>query len=42
MGSVCASDSRFAERRVPLKAPVAGIAMGLISDTIDGQTKYAV
>jgi polyribonucleotide nucleotidyltransferase len=26
---------------VPLKAPVAGIAMGLISDTVDGETSYA-
>src|ERR1700744_3701889 len=25
---------------VPLKAPVAGIAMGLISDTVDGKTEY--
>jgi polyribonucleotide nucleotidyltransferase len=25
---------------VPLKAPVAGIAMGLISDTVDGETEY--
>jgi polyribonucleotide nucleotidyltransferase len=26
---------------VPLKAPVAGIAMGLISDVVDGETRYA-
>jgi len=26
---------------VPLRAPVAGIAMGLISDQVDGETKYA-
>ena len=26
---------------VPLRAPVAGIAMGLISDTVDGETEYA-
>jgi polyribonucleotide nucleotidyltransferase len=25
---------------VPLKAPVAGIAMGLISDDVDGKTEY--
>src|SRR4051812_2145853 len=25
---------------VPLKAPVAGIAMGLVSDEVDGQTRY--
>jgi polyribonucleotide nucleotidyltransferase len=26
---------------VPLRAPVAGIAMGLVSDTVDGETQYA-
>jgi polyribonucleotide nucleotidyltransferase len=26
---------------VPLRAPVAGIAMGLVSDTVDGETRYA-
>jgi polyribonucleotide nucleotidyltransferase len=26
---------------VPLRAPFAGIAMGLISDTVDGETRYA-
>jgi len=26
---------------VPLRAPVAGIAMGLISDEVDGETRYA-
>ena len=25
---------------MPLQAPVAGIAMGLVSDTVDGQTEY--
>src|SRR5699024_10787985 len=25
---------------VPLKAPVAGIAMGMVSDEIDGKTEY--
>ena len=25
---------------VPLRAPVAGIAMGLVSDTVDGQMQY--
>ncbi|MEY4477155.1 MAG: hypothetical protein RJA31_659, partial [Actinomycetota bacterium] len=26
---------------VPLRAPVAGIAMGLVSDQVDGETRYA-
>ncbi|SDT04247.1 polyribonucleotide nucleotidyltransferase [Microterricola viridarii] len=41
MGSVCASTLSLLNAGVPLKAPVAGIAMGLISDTVDGQTRYA-
>jgi polyribonucleotide nucleotidyltransferase len=41
MGSVCASTLSLLNAGVPLKAPVAGIAMGLISDTVDGETKYA-
>jgi polyribonucleotide nucleotidyltransferase len=41
MGSVCASTLSLLAAGVPLKAPVAGIAMGLISDTIDGKTQYA-
>ncbi len=41
MGSVCASTLSMLNAGVPLKAPVAGIAMGLVSDTIDGETKYA-
>jgi len=40
MGSVCASTLSLLQAGVPLKAPVAGIAMGLISDTIDGKTEY--
>ncbi|MDG4767117.1 polyribonucleotide nucleotidyltransferase [Solwaraspora sp. WMMD406] len=40
MGSVCASTLSLLSAGVPLKAPVAGIAMGLISDTVDGQTRY--
>jgi polyribonucleotide nucleotidyltransferase len=35
MGSVCASTMGLYNAGVPLKAPVAGIAMGLISDVID-------
>ena len=40
MGSVCASTMSLLNAGVPLKAPVAGIAMGLISGEIDGETKY--
>ena len=41
MGSVCASTLSLLNAGVPLKAPVAGIAMGLVSDTVDGETRYA-
>ncbi|MEY5004908.1 MAG: hypothetical protein RLZZ594_938, partial [Actinomycetota bacterium] len=41
MGSVCASTLALLNAGVPLRAPVAGIAMGLISDTIDGKVQYA-
>ncbi|WP_435591810.1 polyribonucleotide nucleotidyltransferase [Nocardia sp. bgisy118] len=34
MGSVCASTLALLNAGVPLKAPVAGIAMGLVSDTV--------
>src|SRR5258705_521042 len=40
MGSVCASTMALLSAGVPLKAPVAGIAMGLISDEVDGKTQY--
>ncbi|MFI9452382.1 polyribonucleotide nucleotidyltransferase [Amycolatopsis sp. NPDC052450] len=40
MGSVCASTMGLLNAGVPLKAPVAGIAMGLISDEVDGETRY--
>ncbi|MDQ6875893.1 MAG: polyribonucleotide nucleotidyltransferase, partial [Actinomycetota bacterium] len=40
MGSVCASTMSLLNAGVPLKAPVAGIAMGLISDEVDGSTQY--
>ncbi|MEV7045425.1 polyribonucleotide nucleotidyltransferase [Amycolatopsis sp. NPDC051061] len=40
MGSVCASTMGLYNAGVPLKAPVAGIAMGLISDEVDGETRY--
>ena len=35
MGSVCASTMSLLQAGVPLRAPVAGIAMGLVSDTIE-------
>lgn len=41
MGSVCASTLSLLNAGVPLRAPVAGIAMGLISGEVDGETKYA-
>jgi len=41
MGSVCASTLSLLNAGVPLRAPVAGIAMGLISDEVDGVTRYA-
>jgi polyribonucleotide nucleotidyltransferase len=40
MGSVCASTLALLNAGVPLRAPVAGIAMGLVSDTVDGDTRY--
>ncbi|MDR1711687.1 MAG: polyribonucleotide nucleotidyltransferase [Propionibacteriaceae bacterium] len=40
MGSVCASTLSLLNAGVPLKAPVAGIAMGLMSEEIDGEVKY--
>jgi polyribonucleotide nucleotidyltransferase len=40
MGSVCASTMSLLQAGVPLKAAVAGIAMGLISGDVDGETEY--
>ncbi len=40
MGSVCASSLSLLNAGVPLKATVAGIAMGLMSEEIDGETSY--
>ena len=40
MGSVCASTMALLNAGVPLRAPVAGIAMGLISGEVDGKTEY--
>ena len=40
MGSVCASTMSLLNAGVPLRAPVAGIAMGLISGEVDGEARY--
>ncbi|MCG7295334.1 polyribonucleotide nucleotidyltransferase [Corynebacterium afermentans] len=40
MGSVCASTLSLYNAGVPLAAPVAGIAMGLVSGEINGETEY--
>ncbi|MDQ2789875.1 MAG: polyribonucleotide nucleotidyltransferase, partial [Actinomycetota bacterium] len=40
MGSVCASTMSLFNAGVPLKAPVAGIAMGLVSGEVDGQDAF--
>ena len=40
MGSVCASTLSLLNAGVPLKAPVAGIAMGLMSQEVDGELQY--
>jgi len=40
MGSVCASTMSLLNAGVPLKAPVAGIAMGLISGIVNGEQKF--
>lgn len=41
MGAVCSSTLSLLNAGVPLRAPVAGIAMGLVSDTVEGETRYA-
>ncbi|MGH4011776.1 MAG: polyribonucleotide nucleotidyltransferase [Pseudonocardiaceae bacterium] len=40
MGSVCASTMSLLNAGVPLKAPVAGIAMGLVSGEFDGRNAF--
>jgi polyribonucleotide nucleotidyltransferase len=40
MGSVCASTMSLFNAGVPLKAPVAGIAMGLVSGEVDGRETF--
>src|ERR1700758_885019 len=42
MGSVCASTLALLNAGVPLKAPVAGIAMGLVSDDVEVETATGV
>lgn len=39
MGSVCASTLSLLQAGVPLRAPVAGIAMGLMTGEVDGKFK---
>ena len=41
MGSVCASTLSLMDAGVPIKAPVAGIAMGLVTDK-DDPSKYVI
>jgi polyribonucleotide nucleotidyltransferase len=40
MGSVCASTMALLHAGVPLKAPVSGIAMGLVTGQVDGKDEY--
>ena len=40
MGSVCASTLSLLDAGVPLKAPVAGISMGLMSEKVNGKMVY--
>lgn len=40
MGSVCASTISLLNAGVPLRAPVAGIAMGLVSGEIEGEQRF--
>lgn len=40
MGSVCASTLSLLAAGVPLRAPVAGIAMGLVTGEVDGRPTY--
>ena len=42
MGSVCASTLALLNAGVPLKAPVAGIAMGLVSDDVEIEGREGV
>lgn len=42
MASTCGSTLALMDAGVPIKAPVAGIAMGLVTDIYSGSGKYAV
>ncbi len=42
MGSVCGSTMALMDAGVPIKAPVAGIAMGLVTDIYTQSGKYAI
>ncbi len=42
MGSTCGSTLALMDAGVPIKAPVAGIAMGLVTDIYNNSGKYAV
>jgi polyribonucleotide nucleotidyltransferase len=42
MGSVCGSTLSLMDAGVPIKKPVAGIASGLMMETVDGKLKYKV
>jgi polyribonucleotide nucleotidyltransferase len=42
MGSTCGSTMALMDAGVPIKAPVAGIAMGLVTDIYGNTGKYAV
>jgi polyribonucleotide nucleotidyltransferase len=42
MGSVCGSTLSLMDAGVPIKAPVAGVAMGLITDDGESTGKYAI
>ncbi len=42
MGSTCGSTLALMDAGVPIKAPVAGIAMGLVTDIYSDSGKYAV
>ncbi|MBL8094186.1 MAG: polyribonucleotide nucleotidyltransferase [Anaerolineales bacterium] len=42
MGSTCGSTLALMDAGVPIKAPVAGIAMGLVTDIYSNSGKYAV
>ncbi len=42
MASVCGSTLSLMDAGVPIKAPVAGVAMGLITDPVAGASRYQI